>query len=142
MENPLRQDWFTHLHEVEGFYNYLIANGVPAEDARGVLPHVTTTRLHYHTNLRNLSEHAGNRLCTQAQFVWRDVFTQIRDFVIEKEPLLAELDLFKPVCYQMGKCPFKADFDRGCTIRERVDAGKWDEINPMEWQYDPKAAWL
>jgi flavin-dependent thymidylate synthase len=144
MEDPLRQSWFDHMHDVERFYNFMIANGIPAEDARAILPHNTTTRLHYATDLRNLSDHAGNRLCTQAQFIWRDVFNKIllaiRNYSIEGAKL-ASLPLFKPVCYQVGKCPFKADFDRGCTIRDRADAGKFDEILDEEWMFDEKAAW-
>ena len=30
--------------------------------------------------------------------------------------------LFRPVCYNTGKCEFMADFDRKCKIRSRVDA--------------------
>lgn len=164
--HPTRQMWDEHMNSVEATYNYLVANGIPAEDARAMLPHNTTTRLHYSTDLRNLSDHAGNRLCTQAQFVWREVFTKIVDAIrnySERGAELVDLPLFKPVCYQMGHCPFRADFDRGCTIRSRVDAfakaavppAEWGEgigkpsyhssmlqtIDDAEWQLDPKAAW-
>ena len=152
--SPLRQQWDEHMNSVGDFYNYLVANDIPAEDARAILPHNTTTRLHYCTDLRALSEHSGNRLCTQAQFVWREVFSKIinaiKDFRFDSSVLnrdewqfitLAESKLFRPVCYSHGRCPFKADFDRGCTIRERVDAGKFDEIDDNEWMLDEKAAW-
>lgn len=193
LESPIRQRWVEHLQSVEEVYKFLVGNDIPAEDARGILPHVTTTRLNYHTNLRNLSDHAGNRLCTQAQFVWREVFTKIVDAIAEFKPtipddpqedgtrtyiysdadawqfqaLAKESGLFRPVCYQLGHCPFKADFDRGCTIRGRVDenamvgrpSAQWGErynleqyspamhsefIEPIldaEWQLDPTAAW-
>jgi flavin-dependent thymidylate synthase len=52
-------------------YERLVNSGIPAEDARGLLPHAVTTRLHWRTNLNDLLHHAGNRLCTQAQFEWR-----------------------------------------------------------------------
>jgi hypothetical protein len=76
---------------------------------------------------------------------------------------LADSGLFRPVCYQLGKCPFKATFDRSCTIRERVDAfasegissevwhdDSWmtsaenhlNTIDPAEWMLDPTAARL
>lgn len=141
--HPTRQRWHEHMKAVEEFYNYLVANGVPAEDARAMLPHNVTTRLHYATDLRNLSEHAGNRLCTQAQFVWRDVFNKIymaiRKFS-DGGTALTNMDLFKPACYQAGHCPFQADFDRGCTIRERADRGAFDEIQDWEWMLDERAA--
>jgi flavin-dependent thymidylate synthase len=69
--------WEACLHSIEQTYMFLIDQGVPAEDARGLLPQCVATRVHYITDLRNLIEHAGNRLCTQAQFAWRDVFRQI-----------------------------------------------------------------
>lgn len=155
--SPVRQQWDEHMENVETFYNFLIGNGIPAEDARAMLPHNTTTRLHYCTDLRNLSDHAGNRLCTQAQFVWREVFTKIVEAIRTYNSNgadLVEYPFFKPVCYQMGKCPFKADFDRGCTIRSRVDnfakdgvpSSEWSgdapwDIRDAEWMLDRKAAW-
>ena len=88
-ENDRRREiWNEVIKGMTDRYNYLIANGIPAEDARGLLPHATTTRLHYHTNLRNLIEHAGNRLCTQAQFEWRDVFIKIVQAIAQHEPLV------------------------------------------------------
>jgi len=161
-KHPTRQKWDQHMKSVEELYNYLVANGVPAEDARGMLPHNTTTRLHYATDLRNLSDHAGNRLCTQAQFVWREVFNQIKNSIRDHSEggrlLVESTNLFKPVCYQLGHCPFTADFDRGCTIRDRVSANakagvpsdEWDvergigyvmPIQNAEWMLDEKAAW-
>jgi flavin-dependent thymidylate synthase len=68
VNHPTRQKWDEAVAKVSDTYNFLVANGIPAEDARGLAPHATTTRLNYVTDLRNLSEHAGNRLCTQAQF--------------------------------------------------------------------------
>jgi flavin-dependent thymidylate synthase len=152
--------WEEHIQRTWEVYNALIANGVPAEEARGLLPHDTLTRLNYKTNLRNLLDHLGNRLCTQAQFEWRLVGAQIVQAMWHYEGsmtyngvdgserarwqwrFIAESGLFKPVCYAMGHCPFGADFDRGCTIRERVDAGRWDEINDKEWLADPTAGWI
>jgi flavin-dependent thymidylate synthase len=139
------------LGQIQAAYNKLIADGVPAEDARGLLPHATTTRLNYITNLRNLIEHAGNRLCTQAQFEWRAVFISlvqsIRDFGESNGdpdsrwqfPYMVESAIFKPVCFQLGHCPFTAVFDRQCTIRSRVQAGKFNEIDPVEYMADPTA---
>lgn len=180
--DQLSQVWKSVLGDIQDAYNFLVANGIPAEDARGLLPHCTTTRIHFKTNLRNLVDHAGNRLCTQAQYHWRSVFAGVVNSIrnhgrylddpSEMQPppeapnewqfeTIANSMLFRPVCYQMGKCPFKADFDRGCTIRGRVDAfaddgtpsTKWgidatDEerkglapIRESEWLLDPRAAW-
>jgi hypothetical protein len=56
--------------------------------------------------------------------------------------LIASSGVFKPVCFQLGHCPFNADFDRGCTIRPRVEAGQFDEIKPEEYMADPTAGWV
>lgn len=147
-----RWAWDMAVEGISSKYQYLVNSGVPAEDARGLLPHNTLTRLHYCTDLRALLDHAGNRLCTQAQFEWRLVFAKIAQAIREYNPyegLQAQLrnvglpndaenvafvagndawqyeaiaDLFRPVCYLTGKCEFKANFDRKCSIRERVDA--------------------
>jgi hypothetical protein len=171
--------WFNAVQSVDEAYRYLIANGVPAEDARGLLPHSVLTRLNYCTDLRNLLDHAGNRLCTQAQFHWRAVFNQIVRAIAGYDPFglgqpqdqwqfehIARGGVFAPVCYEKGYCPFNADFDRGCTIRERVQAnakhgvpssewhlshefnkGRLDEIwiggiRIEEWMLDEKAGWV
>lgn len=67
----LRNEWDSEVDRTGRVYQNMVAQGMPAEDARGLLPHNVTTRLNYATNLRNFQDHAGNRLCTQAQFEWR-----------------------------------------------------------------------
>ncbi len=156
-----REAWEDAIENVWEIYNGLIGAGIPAEEARGLLPHDTLTRLHYKTNLRNLADHLGNRLCTQAQFEWRMVATALRQAIYAHgeryfsadDPsktsnsnwqfrTLAGSSIFQPVCFSLGRCPFNADFDRGCTIRERVERGEFDLIEEAEWLADPKAGWV
>ena len=150
--------WKNVIDTIAEGYNQLVDAGIPAEDARGLLPHAVTTRVEYHTNLRALFEHAGNRLCTQAQFEWRAVFMGIIRAISEYKS--SGIDdawqwriisrprdyTFTPICYRLGKCAFKSELDRGCSIRSRVDAGEFDKIDPAEWMANPlagttKAAW-
>jgi flavin-dependent thymidylate synthase len=72
-----RFKWDEAVAKLGVTYMQLVNGGMPAEDARGLMPTNITTRLNYITNLRGLLDHAGNRLCTQAQFEWRMVFAQI-----------------------------------------------------------------
>lgn len=148
-------DWYFALKTMEAAYGSAVNRGMPAEDARGLLPHNMTTRLHYVTNLRGLLDHAGNRLCTQAQFEWRLVFARIASALRLYGRLRhydahldtaggwrrynsgwqyeAIADLLRPVCYQKGSCAFGADFDRKCSIRNRVQANADVGRPSAEW---------
>ena len=142
------------LHEA---YLALIADGVSQEDARGLLPLNILTRGHWKTNLRNLESEIGKRLCTQAQFEWRVLHADLRRAIREHQEssgpyqdadarwqwrYIADSPMFQPICFNTGKCMFKAAMDRGCTIRSRVEAGEFDKIDPREWATDPEAAYV
>ena len=152
-DHPWRVIWQKAVNYSSNTYRELIDSGVPAEDARGLLPTNIVTRVHYKTNLRNLAEHAGLRLCTQAQFEWRQVWALMLKAIREYTPNMMAADinrhrwqyeqiagLFRPVCFTTGKCEFMGDNDRACSIRERVNSGRWSDIRPGEWLLDPSAA--
>jgi len=155
-DDPLKVVWTDTVETVRVAYNRLVSAGMPAEDARGLLPTNTLTRVHYSTNLRNLADHAGNRLCTQAQMEWRLVWAQmikaVRSYGLWPPSQEWQYDriteLFKPVCYQFGRCQFRSIADRDCSIRDRVEAHwrqgegpeQWSDIAPREWLADPNAA--
>lgn len=175
-DDPAVMVWRKALNQAEDNYAALIGAGMPAEEARGVLPHAITTRYYWTVSLRTLLQEAGKRTCTQAQFHWRQMFAGVAKALREHVSPLSLMsdtdrgaytddgwqfqlfaDAIRPVCYQQGKCGFMAKFDRGCTIRERVDAfekagvpsSEWGiagahlplhYINPAEWAADPAAA--
>jgi flavin-dependent thymidylate synthase len=147
------------IDKVTEVYQTLIANGIPGEEARGLLPHDTLTRLHHKVNLRSLKQELGKRTCTQAQFDWRLWAATVRAAIAGYNSwyrgtngelvnaswqweLIADSNIFRPICFNAGKCMFQASMDRGCTIRERVEAGKFAEISDTEWALDPTAAWV
>jgi flavin-dependent thymidylate synthase len=146
-DDPRLVFWNQAVRDVTRAYISLINSGIPAEDARGLLPTNITTRVHYKTNLRNLAEHAGMRLCSQAQQEWKQVWQGIVNAILtypceygQEWQQRAIVRLFKPVCYSTGKCEFMASTDRHCTIRDRVEAhhrlgqpsSEWTDINPLE----------
>jgi hypothetical protein len=88
-DDPRRMVWDSALSQIENSYNMLISAGLPAEEARGLMPTAIGTRLHYCTDMRNLIGHAGNRLCTQAQFHWRVVFLKIVEAIRNYTPDLS-----------------------------------------------------
>jgi flavin-dependent thymidylate synthase len=148
--------WRKALNQAEDSYAALIGAGMPAEEARKVLPHAITTRLYWTVSLRTLLQEAGKRTCTQAQFDWRQIFAGVakalrgRGQVATGErymlPDFREKSdswqyrefarLMRPVCYQQGRCGFMAKFDRGCTIRARVDANEKLGRPSSEWHTD------
>jgi flavin-dependent thymidylate synthase len=143
-EQIWRREWDEQIADIGTTYNSLVNSGMPAEDARGLLPTNLLTRINYNTSLRGLLEHAGLRLCTQAQFEWRLVWLRIIEAIREygktqryeanvedgvftkyvpSDWQFEELSkIFKPICYQKGSCQFLSDVDRACTIRDRVQA--------------------
>jgi flavin-dependent thymidylate synthase len=140
-----RVQWDAALNMLDAAYHQLVSSGMPAEEARGLLPHCTATRVLWVVNLRSLLQEAGNRLCTQAQFHWKMVMGQVvREIRLQAEGRLLDkadefqliADAFKPVCYEMGRCPFKAGFDRLCSIRERVEKFSRHGVNSELWGND------
>jgi len=152
---------------VQHAYQYLVNDGIPAEDARGLLPHNITTRLNYVTNLRNFQEHGGSRLCTQAQFEWRAVWiafvqelrrygatqTYRVDNTMDGTPYIDKrssswqfeliADMFRPACYLTGKCEFAAmDLDRKCSIRDRVDSFAKHNYPSSQWHLPLTVSWM
>lgn len=126
--------WQQTIRRIQSGYRSLIELGMPAEEARGVLPHDIPTRIHWVCDLRTLLAEAGKRTCTQAQFPWRMIFAGVASELRRYKSvsgLTADYDgwqfrmiadKIRPVCYQTGECGFMAKFDRSCNIRERVEA--------------------
>lgn len=149
-------EWREGVEYMASKYNFLVNDGMPAEDARGLTPHNIVTQLNYITNLRNYHDHAGNRLCTQAQFEWRIVWVRMleamRNYCTNPDhrtwdhskgssptfcdnwQWVAISELFRPVCYYTGACQFQAEFDRKCSIRDRVQEFAKNGIGSQHWQ--------
>jgi flavin-dependent thymidylate synthase len=68
-----RFKWDEAVKIVGETYNELVNDGMPAEDARGLMPTNITTRLNYITNLRSFLDTMAVRVSDQAQFEWRMV---------------------------------------------------------------------
>jgi flavin-dependent thymidylate synthase len=146
--------WRDAMVNAQTAYEGLIEMGMPAEEARGVLPHDMPTRIHWVCDLRTLLAEAGKRTCTQAQFPWRLIFAGIanalRGYRVRTglEGLLppdrfsdgwqfSEIaNRLRPVCYQTGSCGFMAAFDRSCSIRSRVDANSGIGRASSEWSQE------
>lgn len=69
-----------------GYYQQLIEQGVPEEDARGVLPTNIATNIIAKINLRTLSDMARSRTGGRTQNEYQEVMQQMIDEVLEVHP--------------------------------------------------------
>jgi thymidylate synthase (FAD) len=95
---------YTNLMEkIYSFYEECInEHGLPAEDARYVLPNACETSFTFSTNLRELIHIAGLRLCVNSQKEIRDLVKKMCSLIVEKEPWLDEY--LQPKCVRLGQC--------------------------------------
>lgn len=78
-----RIQWDEAVSTIDRIYNGLVNDGMPAEDARGLMPTNITTRLNYKTNLRSFYDTMAVRVSDQAQFEWRMVAMALAKAMIE-----------------------------------------------------------
>lgn len=93
------QDWMEKGRDI---YNQMLAEGIPAEDARFVLPTVKTN-LMVSFNARSLYHFFSLRCCTRAQWEIRSLANQMLKQVKEIAPVLFEKA--GPPCEAKGYCP-------------------------------------
>lgn len=85
------------------FYLRLIAAGVPAEDARFILPQATATQLMVTMNARQLLHFFSERCCSCAQWEIRGMAGQMLTICRELQPDI--FNLAGPKCEVLGYCP-------------------------------------
>ena len=108
----------TYMHgilEAIGSYVDLLDQGVPDEDARGVLPTNILTSIYFDCSLRTLQNIFPQRLCCQAQQgEWQPILREMRKQIGEQMGSSVEALLRAP--YERGEdCGYRASFDRPCT---------------------------
>lgn len=95
---------FVNLVEsIEWNYKRAIESGIPAEDARYLLPHATATHLVVTMNLRSLRHFFAERCCNRAQWEIRDIANQMLAICKQVCPVVFE-DV-GPHCKRIGHCP-------------------------------------
>ena len=90
------------VRAAHGLYLEMLDAGIPAEDARYVLPHAAETRLVMTMNARELIHVCSLRLCLKAQWEIVELFEKVRAEVEKVAPRLG-VEL-KPKCYRLGYC--------------------------------------
>jgi thymidylate synthase (FAD) len=115
----LRQRYEEQIEGSLSLYGDLVAEGIPAEDARFVFPNATRTNLVMTTNLRALIHMSGLRLCTMAQWEIRRLFQLIRHEIFGVSPFLGSF--LAPKCVPLGYCDEFGNRDGHCPIRPHKD---------------------
>lgn len=90
------------MARLQGVYEELLAAGIPAEDARFVLPNAASTSLVLTMNVRSLWHFFELRCCQRAQWEIRNLAYEMRRLVREVAPLL--FAKVGPTCESMGLC--------------------------------------
>lgn len=85
-------------------YGLMIDDGMPVQDARGILPTNMTTDIIAKFDLRTLHNMALVRLCTRTQGEYQKVFKAMRDEVVRVHPWAS--DFIKVSCAWNGVCAF------------------------------------
>jgi thymidylate synthase (FAD) len=100
-------------------YDRMVQAGVPAEDARFVLPNATNTNFKVTVNLLELLHIADLRLCTRAQWEFRKVVALMRAEVMRKLPMLGRY--MQPKCgeHRMGYCDEPYEDWQRCPIGKK-----------------------
>ncbi|NLF83215.1 MAG: FAD-dependent thymidylate synthase [Candidatus Gastranaerophilales bacterium] len=108
VKSGLQVDYDNLMTQIAEFYDKMIESGIPAEDARFILPNAATSSMVASLNLREMIHVANLRLCTNAQHEIRKLVKKMCELVIQKEPWLK--DYLVPKCERNGYC----DEIRGC----------------------------
>ena len=108
----LKAKFTDFMGKISEFYLDLTQNGIPAEDARAVLPNAASTSMVASLNLRELIHLANLRLCTRAQKEIRILVKRMCDALTEEEPWLKEY--LVPKCERLGYC----DEDKSCGRKQ------------------------
>ena len=97
-------------------YQKMIDSGVPAEDARFLLPNATNTNFKIAVNFAELLHICDQRLCTRAQWEFRRVAALMRAEVVRAVPELGRY--LQPKCgeLRMGYCDEDYDAWLACPI--------------------------
>ena len=104
------------MQHIEQFYKDLVAAGIPAEDARAVLPNAATTNLVVTMNARSLYNFFQLRCCHRAQDEIRHLANQMLGQVKRVAPNL--FAAAGATCLTDGYCP---EGEMTCGLLERIN---------------------
>ncbi len=104
----LKTKFVDFMNKISAQYQEFVDAGIPAEDARFVLPNAAASSLVASLNLREMIHLANLRLCTRAQYEIRTMVKMMCEALIEEEMWLKPY--LVPKCERLGFC----DEDKSC----------------------------
>ena len=108
-KNPeLKEKFENFMGEISKMYCEFTEAGIPAEDARFVLPNAAASSMVTSLNLREMIHLANIRLCTRAQYEIRILVKMMCEELVKQEPWLK--CYLVPKCERLGFC----DEDKSC----------------------------
>ena len=107
-DEALKAKFVNFMEQTSAQYQEFIEAGIPAEDARFVLPNAAASSLVASLNLREMIHIANLRLCTRAQYEIRTMVKLMCDALVAEEPWLKPY--LVPKCDRFGFC----DEDKSC----------------------------
>jgi len=115
-KNPeLKAKFECFMGEISKLYCEFTDAGIPAEDARAILPNAAATSIVASLNLREMIHIANLRLCSRAQFEIRNMVKAMCEELIKSEPWLKPY--LVPKCERFGFC----DEDKSCGRKPKFD---------------------
>ena len=115
-KNPeLREKFVDFMSEISEKYQEFVEAGIPAEDARAVLPNATASSMVASLNLREMIHLANLRLCTRAQYEIRTLVKMMCEELATAEPWLKPY--LVPKCESIGFC----DEDKSCGRKPKLE---------------------
>ena len=102
-DEKLKKKFESYMSDINNMYLDLLNHeGVPAEDARMVLPNACCTNLTVSINLRALMHFCEERMCTYAQGEIRQMARSMAKLITDRIPELKEY--LREKCYRLGYC--------------------------------------
>lgn len=108
------------METIQGVYDKLTAAGIPAEDARFVLPNACETVIECAMNLRELIHFCNERMCVRSQWEIRQLAQMMSATVVEVMPAAKK--------YLVPKCEAKAPY---CFCTESKSCGKHPKLEEV-----------
>jgi thymidylate synthase (FAD) len=116
---PLEKEYRELMEQITKLYSRAVKNGIPAEDARFVLPNATPTNFWICVNFAELLHICDLRLCTRAQWEIRRMVALMRAEVKRSMPELAKY--LQPKCgeHRTGFCDESLRDYENCPIGKK-----------------------